>query len=104
MTDKRKAALLAYCRLDEPDPNEMALLEALVAAGEGYLKNAGVEKPDESDLVRLALYDLLVDAFVLDSYDNRGNQTAGYVLQENPSLRRVLNQLKLTVPILGTEG
>ena len=103
MTDERKAALLAYCRLDEPDEkNELALLEALVVAGEGYLANAGVEKPGGDDTARLALYDLLVNAFVLDSYDNRGTQTAGYVLQENPALRRVLNQLKLTVPIQGT--
>lgn len=102
MTDERKAALLAYCRLDEPDSNELALLEALVAAGEGYLANAGVEKPGEDEPSRLALYDLLVNAFVLDGYDNRGTQTAGYEMRENPALRRVLNQLKLTVPIQGT--
>ena len=103
MTDERKAALLAYCRLDAPDEGELALLEALVAAGEGYLANAGVEKPGEDDPYRLALYDLLVNAFVLDGYDNRGTQTDGRVLNENPAMRRVLNQLKLTVPIMGTE-
>ena len=102
MTDEREAALLAYCRLDEPDENELVLLEALVAAGEGYLASAGVAKPGGDDPARLALYDLLVNAFVLDAYDNRGTQSAGYVLQENPTLRRVLNQLKLTVPIQGT--
>lgn len=102
MTDEREARLLAYCRLDDPDAGELALLEGLVLAAEGYLANAGVEKPGEDDPSRLALYELLVNAWVLDSYDNRGTQTAGNALQENPALRRVLNQLKLTVPISGT--
>ena len=103
MTDERKARLLAYCRLDEPGEGELALLEGLALAAEGYLANAGVEKPGADDPSRLALYELLVNAWVLDSYDNRGTQTAGNALQENPALRRVMNQLKLTVPISGTE-
>ena len=102
MTDERKARLLAYCRLDEPGDGELALLEGLALAAEGYLANAGVEKPGADDPSRLALYELLVNAWVLDSYDNRGTQTAGNALQENPALRRVMNQLKLTVPISGT--
>ena len=40
----------------------------------------------------------VVDSMVLDRWDNRGTQTAGYSLMENPAFRRKLNQLKLTEP------
>ena len=102
MDDVRLAALLAYCRLDEPDESERVLLDEMVNAAQAYLAGAGVHTPAPDDS-RRPMYDMVVNALVLDDYDNRGSQTAGYTIAENPAFRRKLNQLKLTVPILGPE-
>lgn len=106
LTDQRKALLLAYCRLDEEDlsPADAALLEREFHAAVDYLARAGVGVPEDPE--RLARFDGLVDAMVLDRWDNRGTQTAGYTLIENPAFRRSLNQLKQTEPVpeSGTGG
>lgn len=106
LTDQRKALLLAYCRLDPEDlsESEIALLEREFRAAVEYLADAGVSVP--ANPARLARYDALVDAMVLDRWDNRGSQIAGYTLSENPAFRRMLNQLKLTEPVpeSGTGG
>lgn len=98
MTDARLAELLAYCRLDEPDGNDRAMLESMLSSAEVYLLQAGVDKPAEDD-VRRPLYNSLANALVLDDWDNRGSQTAGYTISENPAFRRKLNQMKLTEPV-----
>ena len=102
MTDERLAEVMAYCRMDDSDEGERALCRSMIAGAESYLAAAGVVKPQEED-IRRHTYDLVVNALVLDDYDNRGTQTAGYQMEENPAFRRKLNQLKLTVPIQGTE-
>jgi len=103
MTDARMARLMAYCRLDELTEGDEDLLRAMLSTAEGYLMAAGVDKPAAGD-PRAWMYESVCNALVLDDWDNRGSQTAGYTISENPAFRRKLNQLKLTepVPILGT--
>ncbi len=100
LTEERKAALLAYCKLTElaDDPEVAALIPAFYEAAVGYMDGAGVTEPQEGT-ARRAQYDLCVNAMVLDAYDRRGAQTEGSV-GDNPMLRRMLTQLKLTeVPV-----
>ena len=98
LTAKRKAALMAYCRIDELADGEEALLESLYEDAAAYLAEAGVSEPD-AGTGRAAQYDQCVNALVLDAWDHRGTQTAGQALVENPAFRRRLNQLKLTEPV-----
>ena len=98
LTDERRAALLAYCRIDELDAGEAALLESLYEDAAAYMAEAGVSEPDAGS-GRPAQYDQCVNAMVLDAWDHRGTQTAGQALVENPAFRRRLNQLKLTEPV-----
>ena len=100
LTEERKAALLAYCKLTElaDDPEVEALIPAFYEAAVGYMEGAGVTEPQEGT-ARRAQYDLCVNAMVLDAYDRRGAQTEGSV-GDNPMLRRMITQLKLTeVPV-----
>ena len=100
LTEERKAALLAYCKLTElaDDPEVAALIPAFYEAAVGYMDGAGVTEPQEGT-ARRAQYDLCVNAMVLDAYDRRGAQTEGSV-GDNPMLRRMITQLKLTeVPV-----
>lgn len=102
MAEARKAALKAYCRLDDLEPGEDVLLERLYSGAVAYMTEAGVSAPAEGT-ERRAQYDGLIDAMVLDAWDNRSSQTAGYSLAENPVFRRTLNQLKLTEPVSSTD-
>lgn len=100
LTEERKAALLAYCKLTElaNDPEVEALIPAFYEAAVGYMEGAGITEP-VADTARRAQYDLCVNAMVLDAYDRRGAQTEGSV-GDNPMLRRMITQLKLTeVPV-----
>ncbi|WP_295764153.1 head-tail connector protein [uncultured Oscillibacter sp.] len=97
LPEARRAALLAFCRLDELSPEEEALLEVLYAAAVGYMAQAGVGEPPEHT-TRRAQYDLCVDRLVLDSWDRRDASITGTVVAEDPAFRRLLNQLKLTEP------
>lgn len=94
MTEERKAALLAYCRIDALEEGEEPLLQAMYDAAVSYMEQAGIREP-EADTVRRAQYDLCVNALVLDSYDRRGARSEGNV-GDNPMFRRMLTQLKLT--------
>ena len=98
LTAKRKAALLAYCRIDELSGDDAALLESMYFDAVDYLAGAGVSAPTEGS-GRAAKYDQCVNAQVLDAWDHRGTQTAGQAPVENPAFRRRLNQLKLTEPV-----
>ena len=98
LTDARRAALLAYCRIDELEDDEAALLDSLYEDATAYLAEAGVSEPD-AGTGRAAQYDQCINALVLDAWDHRGSQTAGQALVENPAFRRRLNQLKLTEPV-----
>lgn len=98
LTAKRRAALVAYCKIDDLDENDAALLDSMYFDAVDYLAGAGVSAPEEGS-GRAAKYDQCVNALVLDAWDHRGTQTAGQALVENPAFRRRLNQLKLTEPV-----
>lgn len=89
-------ALLDYCRMEDPTPEERSTLEALYAAAEGYLEGAGISRPPEGT-PRRAQYDLAVHFMVLRDFDLRDAQVSGTV-SDNPAFRRLINQLKLTEP------
>lgn len=103
LTDARRAALMAYCRLDDLTEEEKLLLGSMYDAAVSYMEEAGVAEPAEGS-ARKGKYDLCVNALVLDAWDNRGTQTAGYSMADNPAFRRILNQLKHSEPVsnLGT--
>lgn len=105
LTDERRALLMAYCNLTEEDmlgPGDDLLLDRFYKMAVAYLLGAGVTEPTE-DEERKAAYDTLVDAIVADAWDYRSSQTAGKTLQENPSFRKLLNQLKHTEPVFSVD-
>ena len=99
----KRPVLLAYCRIDEPDAGELALLDVLYDSAVDYMTNAGVEAP-AAGTPRAAQYDLLVSSLVLDAYDQRAVSVTGKLVTDNPAFRRALTQLKLTEPDGGTAG
>lgn len=94
--DELKARLMAYCRIDALEEGEALLLQGLYNAAVSYMEQAGVSEPKE-ETPRRAQYDLCINALVLDGYDRRGAQVEGSV-SDNPQLRRMIVQLKLTEP------
>lgn len=98
LTEERRAALLSYCRIDDPSQEDKALLELLYDAAVGYLEQAGVSQPAEGT-ARAAQYDLCVNYMVLDGYDRRDRTVTGSGINSNPAFRMLLNQLKLTEPV-----
>ena len=92
-----KSRLMAYCRIDALEDGEDLLLQGLYDAAVSYMEPAGISEPKE-ETPRRAQYDLCICALVLDGYDRRGAQTDGSV-SDNPTLRRMLTQLKLTEPV-----
>lgn len=94
--DAVKSRLMAYCRIDALEEGDELLLQGLYKAAVSYMEQAGVSEP-EAETPRRALYDLCINALVLDGYDRRGMQTEGSV-SDNPQLRRMIVQLKLTAP------
>lgn len=94
--DAVKSRLMAYCRIDALEEGEELLLQGLYEAAVSYMEQAGVSEPKEYT-PRRAQYDLCINALVLDGYDRRGMQTEGSV-SDNPQLRRMIVQLKLTEP------
>ena len=102
MTKERRAALLAYCRIDWGGllKAEKVLLESMYDAAVDYMAGAGVSEPAEGT-PRRAKYDLCVNALVLDAWDKRGTTSGGlktYTAVDNPEFRRRINQLKLSEP------
>ena len=98
MDDARKAALMAYCRIDALEEGEDLLLQGFYDAAVSYMEQAGISEPKEGT-TRRAQYDLCVNALVLDAYDRRDVTITGTV-SDNPAFRRMLTQLKLTeVPV-----
>ena len=97
LSEKRKAALLAYCRLTELEGDEEveAVIPVLYEAAVGYMEEAGVTAP-EPDSQRAAQYDLCVNALVLDWWDHRDLKEPGSQASENPAFRRLINQLKFS--------
>ena len=97
MDEKRRASLLAYCKLTElaDDPEVEALIPILYDAAVGYMANAGVAPPEEGT-ARAAQYDLAVNYIVLDAWERRETSMVATVVADNPAFRRLVNQLKLT--------
>lgn len=95
--DERKLTLMAYCRLDEIEGADVLLLQRTYDAAVARLEQSGIRQPVEGT-PRAALFDSLVDAIVLDNWDNRGTQTE-VTLPENRSFRLILNQMKQTEPV-----
>ena len=98
LTDERRAALMAYCRIDELTPEEENDFEDCFLGAVSELEDAGVSCP-EVGTKRWHKYMRCLKAIFLDDWDHRGSQTAGQALVENPAFRRRLNQLKLTEPV-----
>ena len=96
MDEAVKQRLMAYCRIDILEEGEELLLQGLYDAALSYMEQAGISEPQKGT-PRRAQYDLCVNALVLDAYDRRGTQTDGNV-GDNPMLRRMIIQLKLTEP------
>ena len=106
LTEERKTALLAYCKLTElaDDPEVQTLIPTFYEAAVGYMDGAGVTEPEEGT-ARRCQYDLCVNAMVLDSWEHRDMKEPNSQVSENVVFRRMLNQLKLTeVSNLDTEG
>nr|DAE11425.1 MAG TPA: head-tail connector protein [Siphoviridae sp. ct4F219] len=102
----RQASILSYCRIDDPTPEDLSLLEGFHADAVSYMRNAGVAEP-ETGSARLPQYNTCILALVLDAWDNRGVQTADKAFADNPAFRRRINQLKRTEPVRSesdTEG
>lgn len=102
----RLASILSYCRIDDPTPEDLSLLEGFHADAVSYMLDAGVEEP-ASGSARLPKYNTCILAMVLDAWENRGTQTADKAFADNPAFRRRINQLKRTEPVLSdsdTEG
>lgn len=95
LSQERKAALLAYCRIDALEEGEEKLLESLYEAAAGYLAQAGISEPP-AGTPRRAQYDLCVSYLVLDGWDRREMTITGTNTAENPVFRRLINQMKLT--------
>lgn len=98
MDEARKAALMAYCRIDALEEGEDALLQGLYEAAVSYMEQAGISEPEEGT-ARRAQYDLCVNYLVLDGYDRRDVTITGTIVSDNPAFRRMLTQLKLTEPV-----
>lgn len=101
LTPERRAALMAYCRIDELTPEETPVLEMIVQAAEAYMMQAGVSEPEEGTS-RRGQYDLCINAMVLDGWDRRGiaaSERGTFTTVENRSFRQILNQLKMTEPV-----
>lgn len=94
----RQASILSYCRIDDPTPEDLSLLEGFHADAVSYMRNAGVAEP-ETNSARLPQYNACILALVLDAWDNRGTQTADKAFADNPAFRRRINQLKWTEPV-----
>lgn len=67
----RRAALLAYCRIDELQPEEEPVFDMAVQAAASYMEQAGVSEPP-AGTPRRGQYDLCLSALVLDAWDRRG--------------------------------
>lgn len=94
LSEKKAAMLLAYCRVDPEDPLQRDELEAFYETAAAYLEHAGVKEPLEGS-TRERIYDTVLKALVLDLYEHRGAGLESATV-ENPTFRRMLNQLKVT--------
>ena len=102
LTEERRAALLAYCRIEEPTQEELLTLEGLYDAAVGYLEAAGISTP-AAGTPRAAQYNLAVNFMVLRDFDLRDATITGTIVADNPAFRRLITQLKLTEPVSNSD-
>lgn len=91
--DNELEAVKRYMRVDPDFTGDDGIIRALHKAAAAYLRNAGIEAPDEGR----ELYDLAVWGLTLFYYDHRdavGDEAAFPV-----GLRPILTQLKLTAGV-----
>lgn len=98
LPEDRMNALLAYCRIEEPTEEERVTLETLYHAAVAYMDQAGISQPT-AGTPRAAQYDLCVNFMVLRDFDMRDAVVTG-TATESPAFRSMLNQLKLSEPIV----
>ncbi len=98
MLDGYLADIALYCKVEEDD----AALPGFVDAAAAYLADAGVSVP-ETGTGRFALYLQCVKYLTLDLYDKRETTVTGTLVTDNPAYRRIINQLKLTGPVPGSD-
>lgn len=92
ITEEELAAVKSYMKQDGSDDDDVIC--AMYAAAQIYLKNGGVERPDEDD----ELYTNALWSLTLHYYDHRdavGNEAAIPI-----GLRPIINQLKQDAEIL----
>lgn len=95
LTSEELAAAKAYLRVE--GDAEDGVVTACVLAAREYLDRAGISTPGPKSS-RRPLYDLVCHAMALGSYDLRDPVITGTIVAENPQLRRMIVQLKLTEP------
>ncbi len=98
MDAERLALLAAYCHIDLSVPEDKRLAERMYLSAVGYMEDAGVAMPPPGT-TRRAKYDQVVDAMVLDAWDNRGTHSLVNPPSVNPAFRNLMNQLKNTEPV-----
>ena len=103
MDAERLMILAAYCHIDLSNPEEASLAERMYLSAVGYMEGAGVMMPPNGT-PRRAQYDQVVDAIVLDAWDNRGSQALANPPASNPAFRALINQLKQTKPVVPNSG
>ena len=94
LSESRQAELIAYCREDPTDQLKVDEITGFYESVVGYLEGACVPEPAESSR-RWNVWWMVVKGLVLDLDEKRG-ATVEAVMAENITLRRMLNQLKVT--------
>ena len=98
MNEERLALLKAYCKLDDLSTTDEKLLLRFYSEAIGYMSGAGVSEPSrDADPARADLFDSVVDALVLDAWDNRRPSVTGQLFA-NLVWNGKKNQLKFTEP------
>lgn len=95
LSEAELAAAKRYMRVDGTEDDDVVCL--CVLGARDYLLVAGVSLP-EAGTSRRNQYDLVCHALALGSYDQRDALIVDGVGRENPQLRRMITQLKLTEP------
>lgn len=101
LSQEELEAAKAYMRVDGDEDN--AVVTQCVIAARAYLTGAGVSLP-APDTQRRSLYDLVCHVLALEAYDRRVMTITGTIVANNPVMRQMLNQLKLTEPPVSKLG
>lgn len=93
---ERLAAVKAYCRIDYDEDDSQ--LTTLLEMSDSYLGQCGVYREGHE-----AMYDVLVNAMVLNMFEGRCADGASALQTVPPITRQMLNQLKLVCAYGGTD-